>query len=292
MRITIGGRSVAAQQTNAAIAKMIMTRVVREASTDTGKGVGLSGNRVDKLAQLMKAEAIHQAEALIPTIADVINSKGDGFTGDQLRGGVFLPGEFAGLGGGSVTWQPLTDKYHLWKTDRRFNRGLRHRQGRTVGQVRSSARNPEFFLLNRGLINYLSRNSTSIIRSRFGGVTLQVTHDGLLDNHVVETIYDARRVKILLGRIRLRVFPALSQSLMPGLASSRWTNVGRQTYFERSVFSRNMAYRMTNPQGVYRPLVLPIVQFFTLVRIPAAITNVINKQFGYRGLLQAPRDAS
>lgn len=233
----------------------------------------LSRNRVLKLATGMQAAAVDEASKLISTIDNVItqNYFNDvGIDGAQLRatGSNSVYSSGSGLGplssssGGSIVWAELKRDYHNRKISEGFRGG--------------------FFSRTGALSNALLRYEPQIINGRFGGVTVSVDPAELpylaaSGTKVLEPIQkDGRGYKFYLGKIRIKIFPDISRALLPGLASRRWIDTGTtKGSMERAMLPPSIAKKLA-PQGdgsqlAYRPLVLPITQFFMLIRIPNAI---------------------
>lgn len=171
---------------------------------------------------------------------------------------------------GSVRWQELNPKYSRSK-DKRFPQ---HRNN--MFKARGTMR------------NYFKGRGANIIRSRLGGIQVQV------DRTLTDRSYPAGNnrwvtragdflstdagdevTKVALGRVTVTMFPRLSPSMAPMLSTRRWTDSGTGA-MEEAVFGGTRTLdKLMNRYGSYRPLLTPVVQFFMLNRIPAAINRTL-----------------
>ena len=243
---------------------------------------------MEKLGQEIQEIAINEAHQMFEVLADKIDqqSTGDlGLTASDLAVGMTSPIS----AGGSVAWAPLSYHYLLQKM-RRFS-------GASKTFIANDQR---MFRFGGYLSGYFRRESASIVDTRFGGVDLKVNTEGLdenprFDGDVDQLSFGDDLKEFLIGRLSLTIFPNISPSLLPGLASSRWTATLQRPDFEDSMFSDlRTAQKLSQHHGdnyYYRPLVLPAVQFWVMVRIPAAIQAALSQRLNRSRIKKVSRGA-
>ncbi len=224
----------------------------------------LSKPHIERLGAVLLTVATETAHQLFDVLAD----KMDGIDGGGLSG--LDLGQGADLAGydwrGSVAWAPLTRDY------------IR----RKVREKGSAADHP--FRWSGRMYNYFRQYGVNIVDSRFGGVNLKIDTDGLTNTRLRDPAADIGYAddgtlqKFLLGRLKLSIFPRLDTSMLPGLASNRWTKTLQDAQFESAVFEDlKTEHKLANHAGEHRPFVTPAVQFWILVRIPAAIQQTLKQ---------------
>ena len=132
-----------------------------------------------------------------------------------------------------------------------------------------------------------------MVEGRFGGVTIDVQPAQAVTNSLdmdgkgkpqdYRAISEGDRPSnsTLLGKINIRIFPNIATSLLPGLASRRWSDTGSTNgAMERAMLAPSVALKLAGggvggTEVPYRPLILPITQFWMLVRIPNAIARAL-----------------
>lgn len=146
-------------------------------------------------------------------------------------------------------------------------------------------RNKDRILVRTGaLATYLLQSSKSVVENRFGGIEVNVDDAarGLDRTRQLRFSEGDRNYKTILGTIKLRIFPRIAPSLLPGLASRRWTDLGGTWgAMERATLPPGVSKKLA-PEGSgarlpYRPLILPLTQFWMLVRIPNAVGLALQK---------------
>ncbi len=158
---------------------------------------------------------------------------------------------FTGEMEASVRWKNLS------------NRWIRDKERRT-------SLNAERFFVNTGQLGQQLRKID--IAQRAGGFSI----DSELSKNDRGSVI--RTGVMQLGDLQVTIFPRLNASMLPMLASGRWTDTNNG-YFEEQFFPNRMGEKLSGPQGrqgkIYRPLVLPILQFFLAYRIPRAINRAV-----------------
>lgn len=225
--------------------------------------LAISPQRLQKMADAVRMAATLEALKLFGEIGSLIDSQARGIQG-------------------IVRWKPLSYQYEIWKGSYLRGRAKRGR-GRHADVARASAAANSFFALSGRLNAYFKKNGHSIVLNRFGGVRVEADVSRLPKRRL--TLIDAtaevqgRSFKFNLGRISVHMFPSISPHLMPMLASGRWSDTSEKASFERAMLPKGVADKLSGgKRGTYRPLVLPMTQFFILKRIPAAIQVAVSKQ--------------
>jgi hypothetical protein len=89
---------------------------------------------------------------------------------------------------------------------------------------------------------------------------------------------NAQSTKWKLGEIHAHIFPRVASGLLPGLASNTWTAASRSADLEYAIMPKRSSEKLSGGlNGPYRPLVLPIVQFYILKRIPYILEKGLKK---------------
>lgn len=256
--------------------------------------IDVSEYRLGRLRDELQAVATLEALKLFSAVTKVMDSRRGRIVGADI-----------GAQGG-VDWKPLNYRYALWKEQRLAGRASGRlaarskRESAAAYRMRAAAfasrqTNSHFFLDHR-LRAYFGRSGPSIVMSRFGGVQVEIDNLAadprarsrkVLSYEGMDASESDRSMRVPLGRIRATIFPRLSARLMPGLASGRWTDVLSRSDFEQTYLptasagkSASIADKLSGGRGPYRPLVLPITQFFILNRIPDALARNIDRALG------------
>ena len=217
----------------------------------------------------LQAGAMAEADRIFDVVTSIMDKPQGtpaGFVYTDLMRGVSLDPTIRAQGG-RITWPDFSSRYYMFK------------------KRNYSANRRRFFRLTNHLQSYFSRQGSSIVRNRLGGIQVSVdtspAHGAQVRRYAGNTVW--RRAilpeevsKLLLGRVEVTMFPRLSPALAPMLSTRRWTDAGRGG-MERQMFAgtRTM-HKLINGNRPYRPLVSPVVQFFMLVRIPNAIRRALN----------------
>lgn len=271
MRIRIGQRKFDGAN-NAAIRDAISDVLQGAIAKET---LEVTGPRLRAVAKDMEAAGEAQARQIMGTIARVIgNGWGEiyGKTADPLRASRGSP----------PAWAPLNFKYALWKERQT---AARMRGASKADISRAAGRAGGHFVFKGGLQRYFEKTPRN-----FGGVKVKVVTAGLGKRVETTALHSGLRAKVqtpgsdkkLLGRFTITVLPRLATHLMPGLSSRRWSDAGSKE-FDRTTFGDKIGHKLVGGKHVpYRPLALPIIQFFTLVRIPGAVRSQLNKSIRLR----------
>lgn len=139
------------------------------------------------------------------------------------------------------------------------------------------------FRRTNALRRYLSSRGGNFVQSRLGGIVVrsdtQAPRGALTRQYRGEavwrqTVLQEELPDRVIGRVSVTIFPKLSPSLAPGLATRRWTRVDPNRGFERVYFrGAKAAEKLMNREQSFRPLVSPVTQYFVLARIPNAINQ-------------------
>lgn len=265
MKVRIGNQPVSDDMDRAE------KQIVQELMKTVHQGVDeISEKQLKYAADIAQQAAIYEASQLFQVLADILDE--DTLTGNSSIGldarllsqGASYPQDFSPLDGndrGIIPWKDYSVGYSKWK-ERHYPD---HYQ--------------QFFVLDQSLKSYFKGRADSIISSRFGGVRINVSPQTTeLDDN-----FEADLAVIELGRVIINIFPDINSSLLPGLSSGRWTDTLENGDFERDTFSGlKTAAKLVqshNDVDTYRALVAPAVQFWVLVRIPAAIFARLSKYF-------------
>lgn len=178
--------------------------------------------------------------------------------------------------GGRVQWQSHSKRYSEWKTGRSY-RLLKRRRRKTEKRDYHTGIHD----LTGNMKRYFEKSGHYIVTNRFGGIKVDINLDRMNEGMKPRVEDSSWGDKYWgLGRITLKVFPKLSPHLMPMLSSRRWYETGGGTLLEREFLPPATADKLSGGQhGPVRPLVLPIVQFYILHRIPGAVYKALKRQF-------------
>lgn len=269
MKVKIGGvqRSAASSTDLAKVENAISSMVVNGAVSSATE---LTPRILKRLEQRVRVAAMVEASRMMAMVVSLIDTpRRTGISDTDLRRGSALDLTGAVRQGftlrGQVDWAPLTLNYALRKHKAR-RRNTNH-----------------MFRYNSTMRNYLKGRAQSIVDGRLGGIQVEVDNrlrhsyvsggnNKLVGLERVDN-FDAsgNTAKVILGRVTLTMFPRLSPSLAPMLSTRRWTSSGNGQ-LERYLFGGTKTmHKFTNGRGEYRPLLTPVLQFFMLSRIPAAV---------------------
>jgi hypothetical protein len=274
MKVRIGGveRSVANQSDLKQVEDQIANTIVNGAIAEA---LDITPRFLDRLQERVQISATREANRVMDTIVDVIDNPqfgtDPGLNGANLTRGTDL------FASGRVDWKPLSFRYTMRK-DRQVRRW-------GAGAKAARARSSKMFF-NRGTLrNYLKGRGSTIIRNRLGGMEVKVDRK-LTDRSFMSAnnrwtkrasdfLGEGDVGRIVLGRVELTMFPRLSPAMAPMLATRRWTDAGDGA-MEKAVFggTKTLA-KLLNRRDAYRALLTPVVQFFMLVRIPAAVNRSV-----------------
>jgi hypothetical protein len=289
VKVFIGGAAVTFEEIEAKqnfqnkLTNYLMSQVRAEA-------IDVSANRLVRMAARMQMAATDQAMMIPATIADIVKTNAGKDTAvikgwQLLRGSntATLYGSLGSKASGSVTWAPLDYRYTLYKQFRRASLA-KNRTRRTMMISSRTAQSYDFFRYSGRLASYFNLYGRSII-NKFGGVQVTLTKgDGIAKRSLTTAWRDSKdsnqlSVKTALGRIHIAIFPEIAPMMMAMLSGRNWSDVGLEgRTFDKAMFPEGVASKLTNPKGPYRPLVLPIVQFYTAVRIPGAILKSLGQE--------------
>lgn len=241
------------------------------------KVVSVSPDRLRKTTAALVAAANTESLSLFDRVAERIGieSGAPGSTVWAIHSHQLM-GSSGRDPGGSISWKSLSKRYSEWKTGRSSRLIKRRRR-----KVEQRDYHTGIHDLTGTMKTYFEKNSRYIVTNRFGGIQADINLDRLREGMkpIVEdgSWGDAHWG---LGRITLRIFPKLSPHLMPMLSSRQWIATSNETLLEREFLPPATANKLSGGKhGPVRPLVLPIVQFYILHRIPGAVYKALNQQF-------------
>lgn len=302
MKIRLGGTSVSASDLEYKLGKTIMAGIERES-------IVLSKPRIKALAAEISIVANTEAEKLGDKMVELmdrdmrtVDGAIDALSYQDLMRGVTLPQGFSPVGelgqGEVLVWFGLSQEY-IKRKQREFS------SSRLSGESGASRRTrypPErMFEYTGRLRSYFSTFGESFVRNRLGGVRVKVkTPDELRSTsrrgmtltpeisytRTPQTTYTGQKLgsyrDVLMGAIEVTIFPKVDSNLVPLLASGSWMDAFQSHgEFERQVLSTAdgdamlAAIKLTNRDRPYRPLLLPVVQFWMQIRIPAMIFRTL-----------------
>lgn len=281
-KIMIGGKGVSISDFEARLAQHMIPRI-------EGDMYKSQRAHMNKLARTIEQVALAEADKLFPKVVQIIereDGSGGHFLGfgfeDLMDGPLEAHFQNEAQHGSHITWDSLTLAYQ------------KHKDSRYPGSSDS------MFWYTGRLRAYFRNNANSIIDNRFGGVSVKMgsttnqetayTRDYIAANYKKweKKLAGDSAENILLGSMEIQIFPKIAKHLMPMLSSHRWSDVGswgQQGNFERAMMPNSdgakatVANKLTNSNGSYRPLVLPVVQFWLAVRIPNAIFRRLKEYF-------------
>ncbi|MGH6957629.1 MAG: hypothetical protein ACREEW_13270 [Caulobacteraceae bacterium] len=246
----------------------------------SGELADVGNRRLRHLAEIIKDVATEEAHKLFTVLVDLIDQEQAGtsyagFASAALTMGTTLDWSFnRNQLGGRVEWPALNDHYYKFKR--------RHQPSHAN----------QFFQFSGRLRAYFNNQGVSIVDNRLGGVDVTPIikkNEGELQLFTRAASEPGERTveDVLLGKIEIKIFPRVAPSLLPGLASHRWTEVLMDGSFEKDIFGNlRTGQKLANKDGRYRALVAPAVQFWILTRIPNAIFRRVRTYFNKSG----PRD--
>ena len=240
--------------------------------------------QMNYLAGVLDLVANAEADKIYSVLSDVIDNPtwNFGLQALDLERGISAVPEVSGR----IKWKDLSDSYltQKAKVDTRYTYSFNRAAGFQPKQIGKkddgSARFAEqnFFRYLGPLSAYFRNQGTSIVQGRMGGVKVTIDASGLQAGSrstVSDYAYGEAIDKLLIGRLDIEVFPDVTASLLPGLASNRWTKTLENGQFEEDIFDgTKTGYKLAqnhHDSVFYRALVAPAVQFWILVRIPTVI---------------------
>lgn len=244
--------------------------------------IPLNRKKVDALAKELVEAADHETLSLFTAVAahtGKLGGKPGGLVNAIFGSDLAYPGE---QDGGVVQWKRLSERYSNWKANKGHKRNKRTRNKSRITY------HTEIHDLTGTMKRYFERNGSYIVHNRFGGIKANINYDGISEYRLVTD--DKRYKNRGLGRIDLVIFPRLAPNLLPMLSGRTWSKTGDGTHLERELLPERTADKLSGGKyGPVRPLVLPIVQFYILNRIPGAVQRRLKQQF--RTLLRPRRTA-
>lgn len=288
MRVSIGKRRAKSNMVLTEFDRAVATAIF---STVNERAVELTKRKVVRLAAALRQAAMTEAYQLLLNAADILFQGGDA-RGQSVRGESMAPktqyrslktGLSGAATGGVLPWAPLTLKYSMEK-------------------FKHFPANINRTLVREGYVmEYLLFAHKSVVETRFGGIEVSIggtpigaeTGPQALARSLTAIgsatgltgrVGDARseNYRQVINKIKIKMFPRIAPALLPGLASRRWTDTGN-TYgaMERATLPAGVANKLApagdGAQLPYRPLILPLTQFWMLVRIPNAIGLALRK---------------
>jgi hypothetical protein len=249
--------------------------------------VDVNDFRLRRLAEVVELAANIEADELFDAISGLIERKARGVNGADLMA-PYLLGSRSIMSGltDKVEWADLKPRYKNWKA-RRFRSRMPRRLQNSPASI---MRDPNHFVLSGRLKNYLGGSARRTVMNRFGRVEVtavdefgndirgrnRLDHPNRFTHN--RTLYpgakagDPRRLD--LGGVKIKIFPKIASSLLPMLSSGRWTD-GGDGRFEHTYLTKSAANKLVGNQSKkgapFRPLVLPVTQFFMLNRIPGVV---------------------
>lgn len=231
----------------------------------------------DRIRSAATAEAARMMDVIVSVMDKPQPGMSPGISGSDLTRGTNL------FASGRIGWKPLSDRYARSKD-------LMVRSWGMTGKA-ARARSSRYFT-NRGTLrNYLKGRGTSIIKNRLGGMEVQVDkklraesymsgNNKYVTKGLKDIVWESNdgagdAGRIVLGRVTLTMFPRLSPAMAPMLATRRWTDAGDGA-MEKALFGGTKTlHKLLNRRNAYRPIITPVVQFFMLSRIPAAVNRAV-----------------
>lgn len=254
------------------------------------RAIEISPQYLRRMGERVKLAATSEARKLMDVLVALLDRPGRGLGNYWLRSTDLMVGSRlspAANPGGSIRWAQYTHRY------------LMHKRKRFPTKVDRT------YVYTGALRDYFKGRGRTIIENRLGGVEVQVDDGvemrrrnpnnrryrglnrpinpaGILARPNTPVKTGKTVEKAVLGRITVTMFPRVGPSLVPMLASRRWTTTGTGA-LEREIFGGTRAAHKLASR-TYRPLFTPALQFFMLVRIPGAITATLNDYFRRTGL--------
>lgn len=265
MAITFGG-----SRSDRSDIESFAKEVEREMLTQIGeRTLALSGGRLRKLQEAVKLAVYKEAFYMFDKAIQVIEKSRSRALGSVMLGGGEVigfrasdlgSGTAVGRFGGSVPfgeiiWPDLSPKWaaHKLKTQP------------TVAN--------RFFQYSGRLVSQLENRGYQVGRiANMGGVSVSLKPGRVIDERKL-TRGDPR---MILANIEINIFPSLNASILPMLASKRWTDTNEGA-FESKVFGGMTGKKLTGPEDRHRPLFQPLTQFWIAYRIPVAVRYAINR---------------
>lgn len=287
MKVRIGGvqRTLVSatdlQKAENAVSSMIMQGALLEAIEVAPKTLRQIENRVRNAAV---AESARMMDVIVSIMDKPQPGLSPGISGSDLTRGTNL------FATGRLGWKPLSDRYARSKD-------LMTRRWGMTGKA-ARGRSSRYFT-NRGTLrNYLKGRGATVIKNRLGGMQVDVdktygksyissgNHKYVARDLVTaaiekgmsssqQTAAKSEAARVLMGRVTLTMFPRLSPAMAPMLATRRWTDAGDGA-MEKAMFGGTKTLnKLLNRRNAYRPIITPVVQFFMLSRIPAAVNRAV-----------------
>jgi hypothetical protein len=283
MRVRVGDGTFNTVKGDAAIRAVTDKLEAQIMSSIKAEAMEFSYDRMKKVRDQLEAVVTLDAMGMLSNAASIIDANQKGFTSANLPGGLDIRGA-----GGSIRWPALTPKYALWKANREKNRIAALKRGlasprnlKSFKRQRSQiAKAESMFYLDGQLRSYFKRGGRTVV-NRMGGIDISLTTerpDTVGGRRKLNTIDTTKGVRWKLGEIHAHIFPRVVAGLLPGLASNRWTDTSKYADFEHGILPTRIFEKLSGGKhGPYRPLVLPIVQFYILKRIPYILEKGLKK---------------
>lgn len=269
MKVRIGGSTFGEQSAAEKRFQATLFSAIKKQAIYVGKPY------VERLANMLRDVATTEAEKLFLILAEIIDTPFN----TSLKAADLSEGMLSSLRGfGSVAWKPDLSFQYLKQKRRQYPESY-HNMFKFRGFMYA-----DFRLFG-----------ASIVHNKLGGVNIDVNTDQLPGTTIRSE--SAKRVavggdigddtnleKFLLGRMSIHIFPNIEASLLPGLASNRWTQTLADPEFEDSLFGgTSTGYKLAQHHkdfSYYRPLVAPAIQFWILIRLPALIRQRLQSYLG------------
>jgi hypothetical protein len=280
MKVQIGGvqRSLVSaadlEKAEDAVANLITANAVASVMDVSVKSLTRLEERIRTAAT---AETARMMDVIVAIMDKPQPGLSPGISGSDLTRGTNL------FASGRLGWKPLSDRYARSKDLMARSWGLTGKAAR--------GRSSRYFTHRGTLRNYLKGRGASIIKNRLGGMDVQVDkklraesymsgNNKYVTKGLKDIVWESSdgagdAASIVLGRVTLTMFPRLSPAMAPMLATRRWTDAGDGA-MEKAMFGGTKTLsKLLNRRNAYRPIITPVVQFFMLSRIPAAVNRAV-----------------
>lgn len=291
MKIRIGKSSAVKVEAEkiSRVTDTIESQLLSDIKTET---TDLSYKRMTMIRDELQLIATLEAAQMLRTAANIIDLRHNGVYAQALPQ---APGA-----SGYLEWASLSNKYLSWKRNREKYRLKYLKRKPSPKQRRARYAKVEGFFFLDGVLRRFLRSNGRSVSNRMGGVRIELNMDKPNKDERMTFFkkidvgdVQSRSYKWQLGKITVRMFPLVSPGLMPGLASNQWSKTPDYAKFEKTIVGPDIYKRLVGgPAGMenndykmgeytYRPLILPIVQFYTLNRIPHVLGTALRKRVAY-----------
>ena len=152
---------------------------------------------------------------------------------------------------GSITWKPLSPN-----------------------TLRSKSENKNRFFLHTGVLRQFFKQAAPGLLAAIGKTRVDVVM--AKEQHIGEG-----KIIRKVAELKIRIAPSITSTLLPALATGRWTDVDPKMRLERKIGAgADIMRKLTGPTRagynyIHRPLLQPVVNFWLLHRVPTVISNEI-----------------